>query len=119
MSRIRIPAALLFIGLFFELSFAQDPPEVVELYGNGVHAYFSHQNTKAYDLLTQVIEAGSKDPRAFYFRAMTLLRLGREPEGLLDMQVGATLEAEMTNSAYPVDRSLERIQGRSRRILET
>lgn len=118
MSRLSIAAGIVFAGLICGPTSAQDPSEVVELYGNGVHAYYARQDFKAHELLTQVISSGTKDPRAYYFRAMTLMRMGREAAALADMEVGAMLEAQDANDAYPVARSLERVQGHSRRTLE-
>ena len=97
---------------------AQDAPALVEYYGDGVHAYFEGDIFDAYRLLTQAIDGGSQDPRAYYFRGMTLLRMGRQPEAEADMQAGAYLEARAPSGAYDVDRSIQRIQGRNRLLLE-
>src|SRR5262249_28092216 len=57
-------------------------------------------------------------PRAFYFRGLAYLQLGRVPEAQADFQKGAELEVKDSSDFYPVNRSLERVQGRSRRMLE-
>lgn len=48
-----------------------------QLYGSGVHAYFSGDYLKAYEKLTAASDAGSRDPRVYYFRGLVYLKLGR------------------------------------------
>lgn len=93
-------------------------PVAEEIYGAGVHAYFSGDYTRAYDLLTSAITAGANDPRAFYFRGLALLRLGREDEAKQDFQQGAKLEAKDLDRAFNVPKALERVQGPARLLLE-
>src|SRR5258706_15852426 len=61
--------ALAALGLFAPALQAQDHL-LDDLYGRGVHAYFSHRYPEANDLLSQAITSGSKDARAYYFRAL-------------------------------------------------
>lgn len=98
--------------------FAQDPA-FGQKYGHGVHAYFSGDYPKAYEQLTAAIEAGSKDPRVFYFRGLAYLQLGRGPEAAQDFQHGANLEAKDANKFYNVSKALERVQGSPRVELES
>lgn len=94
--------------------------EVVALsraYGAGVHAYFAGDHQRAYDDLTQAIEAGSGDPRAWYFRGLSALKLGRLDEADADFSVAADKEAEAAGD-WDVSRSLERVQGHDRLQLE-
>jgi hypothetical protein len=86
-------------------------------YGDGVHAYFAGDFQRAYEDLTQAIEAGSNDPRAFYFRGLAALRQGRSDEAEADFASGADRESQGLG-AWPVSRSLERIQGAERLQLE-
>lgn len=86
-------------------------------YGDAVHAYFAGEYQRSYDDLSSVIEAGSTDPRAYYFRGLAALKLGRLDESEADFSMGATREAEGTGT-WPVARSLERIQGCDRLKLE-
>lgn len=86
-------------------------------YGDGVHAYFAGDYQRAYEDLTQAIEAGTTDPRAFYFRGLAALRQGRDDEAEADFTVGADRES-LGLGAWPVGRSLERIQGADRLRLE-
>jgi len=89
-----------------------------ETYGAGVHAFFSGDYRRAYDLLTSAITAGANDSRAHYFRGLSLLRLGREDEAKQDFQQGAKQEAKDIDRAYNVPKALERVQGAPRVMLE-
>jgi hypothetical protein len=86
-------------------------------YGDGVHAYFAGDFQRAYEDLTQAIEAGTEDPRAFYFRGLAALRQGRSDEAEADFSAGADHESRGLGG-WPVARSLERIQGAERLQLE-
>lgn len=95
-----------------------DTSEMMATYGRGVHAYFSGQQSQAEQLFSQVIGAGSKDPRVYYFRAMVLLQQGRKHEAESDMRIGAAFEAENPGNRMAVSRSLQRVQGYHRKTLE-
>lgn len=86
-------------------------------YGAGVHAYFSGDVQRAYDDFTQAIEAGTSDPRAWYFRGLAALKLGRLDEAEADFSTGADRETKAEGD-WAVARSLERVQGRDRLALE-
>ena len=86
-------------------------------YGSGVHSYFAGDYQRAYDELSQSIEGGTIDPRAWYYRGLTALKLGRTDEAEADFSAGASREAEGTG-AWPVAKSLERLQGCDRLKLE-
>jgi hypothetical protein len=86
-------------------------------YGAGVHAYFSGDAQRSYDDLTQAIEAGTRDPRAWYFRGLAALKLGRLDEAEADFSTGALKETEAVGD-WGVSRSLERVQGHDRLALE-
>jgi len=97
---------------------AEEPLAVASSYGAGVHAYYDGDYQTAYDALTAAIEAGSLDPRAYYYRGLTSIKLGRaddEIEG--DFAEGATRESA-GRGGLSVSRSLERVQGRDRLRLE-
>ncbi len=59
-----------------------------------------------------------QDPRAYYFRGLTYLQLGRPQEAAQDFKIGATLESRDFNKFYNVAKSLERVQGAARLALE-
>lgn len=89
-----------------------------ELYGAGVHAYYAGRPVKAHTLLTEAIDAGSTDPRAYYFRGLAYLQLGRADDARDDFTKAAELEVLDANEFFDVSRSLERIQGRQRLAIE-
>lgn len=93
------------------------PPALATGYGNGVHAYNEGDYQCSYDELSRVIEAGSNDPRVFYFRGLAAVKLGRMDEADADFQQGANLEADGVGGRA-VSRALERIQGCDRLKLE-
>ena len=90
---------------------------ITRAYGSGVHAYFSGDYQRAYEDLTQALEAGTKDPRALYFRGLAARKLGRLDEAEADFATGAAREADDAGG-WPVSRSLERVQGSDRLALE-
>jgi len=90
-----------------------------QIYGTGVHAFNEGDYVGAYNALTSAIKGGSNDPRAYYFRGLAYLRLGRDDEAKADFAKGAELEVADSVNEYPVNRSLERIQGKPRQLLES
>lgn len=97
-----------------------EPAPLTVAYGNGVHAYFDGDYQCSYDALSSVIEAGSNDPRAYYFRGLSALKLGRLDEAEADFQQGANLEADGRGAVgiRAIGRALERVQGCDRLKLE-
>jgi len=90
-----------------------------QIYGKGVHAYFGQDYVKAHEEFTSAIDGHSQDPRCYYFRGLTLLKLGRPQDAQLDFQRGAKLESAVDPvRAFNVARSLERVQGSDRSALE-
>src|SRR5262245_18185541 len=99
------------------MAYGQDAT-LEDLYGRGVHAYFAQRIPEAFNALNAVIRSGSCDPRAYYFRGLTLNRLGRLDEARDDFRKGAELEI-LGGEPYPVGRALERIQGPERTLRES
>lgn len=89
-----------------------------EYYGRGVHAFFSHDDLKAMDLLNRAIAGGSKDPRAYYFRGLTYARQGAKAEAQADFKKAAELEVLGLDRGFRIGRALERIQGPARSEIE-
>ena len=115
-------SAVAWAGLVWSAAAAAAPPAIDSLpltaaYGDGVHAYFAGDYDRAYEDLSQAIEAGTNDPRVFYFRGLAALRLGRGDEAEADFTTGADRESAGLGT-WPVSRSLERIQGPDRLRLE-
>lgn len=86
-------------------------------YGSAVHAFFAGDYDRSHELLTTAIDAGIEDPRAWYFRGLSALRLGRTDEAEVDFTEGADRESSRAGR-WPVSRSLERVQGADRLRLE-
>src|SRR5262245_50950232 len=90
---------------------AADDALLGQIYGTGVHAFNQGDYTGAYNSLTSAINGGTSDPRAYYFRGLTYLKLGRGDEAKADFAKGAELEVADSVNEFPVNRSLERVQG--------
>jgi len=94
-----------------------EPLAVRDAIGGGIHAYHAGDFDRAYDDLTNAIEAGSDDPRSYYFRGLAALKLGRTSEAEADFTTGADREMS-SGSIRRVSQSLERVQGHDRLKLE-
>jgi hypothetical protein len=99
------------------LVFARDLDEATSLYSQGVHAYFAGRVSDADSLLSRALGLNDQDPRIFFFRALSRLRMGRDADARGDMAVGAALEAARANR-YAVGAALQRVQGSHRLLLE-
>jgi len=95
----------------------EEPLAVRNAIGDGIHAFHAGDFGRAYDDLTNAIEAGTDDPRSYYFRGLAALRLGRTSEAEADFTTGADRELA-TGSMRRVSQSLERVQGTDRLTLE-
>ncbi len=109
----------LLLGMIAASARAQSgqPASAAEAYGQGVHAYFAGRYADAQSHLSAAAASATNDPRPFYFRAMSLMRLGRADEALADIETGAAIEAKLPNR-YAVGSALQRVQGSDRLILE-
>lgn len=90
-----------------------------ELYGRGVHAYFSGDDALAAELLSRSIAQLPTDPRAYYFRGLTRANLGGVDAGMSDFLQGA--DVEYNNPGRPIvdiNGALQRVQGPLRLELE-
>ena len=105
------------LGYIATAGMAQDPI-LAELYGSGVHHYFSGGYQQAIADLTEAVDGGTKDPRVYYFRALSWWRLGDTSKAQTDLTAGAKMESADVNQNYPVSKSLERVQGAGRLLLE-
>lgn len=90
---------------------------LTEIYGRGVHAHYAGHTNDAYDMFSMAINNGLDDPRAYYFRGISLYNSGREIEAETDWQQGASLEAKGKGSGS-VGAALHRFQGPGRLKLE-
>lgn len=108
-------------GLMLVVSAARLPAQdavLNEFYGSGVHHYFAGHIDQAVSDLTAAIRGGTKDPRAYYFRALAEMQSGQQAQATADLQKGAALESADLNQFYPVGKSLERVQGSARMAVE-
>lgn len=112
-----VPAIAL-IATSFAASRADAQSSVLsEIYGRGVHAFYAGQTSDAFDLFSMAIDNGLDDPRAYYFRGISLYNSGREFEAESDWQLGATLEAKGKGSGS-IGAAMHRFQGPGRLKLE-
>lgn len=89
-----------------------------DLYGQGVHAYFDGDLQGAVTWLSEAIDQGTRDPRAYYFRGVAQLRLGDAAAAADDFRIGATIENDGSDQYFPIASSLSRIQGEARMQIE-
>jgi hypothetical protein len=92
-------------------------PALDTLYGTGVHQFFRGDAHDSIQTLSDCIDAGSRDPRVYYFRGLALAGAGRSDEAEADFAEAARIEAAGTG-AWDVGRALERIQGPRRHRIE-
>lgn len=114
---LALPPAAALLPPLSRCAVAQEDP-LEELYGNGVHLYNAGDYRAAYYELTRAVDNGSQDPRVFYYRGLCYLKLGREQEGKSDFAKAAGMEMSDNDRFYPVSKSLERVQGRARQMIE-
>jgi hypothetical protein len=115
---VAIPGIVTFSGTSPSTARADEPLGVAASYGAGVHAYYDGDYQTAYDALTAAIEAGTLDPRAYYYRGLTSIKLGKIDDEINgDFAEGASRET-MGRGGISISRSLERVQGRDRQRLE-
>jgi hypothetical protein len=100
-----------------EASFGRESNQADVAYGAGVQAFFSGNSAEAQRHLADAIQNNPDDPRPYYFRGLSLLRMGQTAEAREELAAGARFEAQRPGR-YPVGRSLERVQGRDRLLLE-
>ena len=89
------------------------------LYGKGVHAFFDGEFHEAADLLAQVENLKSEDPRPYYFLALANRRLGNMEAADKFFKTAARLEVEGRSARdFKISETLRRIQGRERLVVE-
>ena len=102
-----------------QTAISQEDDILSQIYGEGVHAYNRGDYRQAHERLTTTIESGNRDPRAYYFRGLTYLKLARPEQASQDFAKAANLEVQDGNLADPVSRALTRVQGPDRSELES
>ena len=96
------------------LAHSQDPLD--EMYGQAVHSFFRGDSKSAEALLNEVIDAGSQDPRAYFFRGLCKSNVGVDASNP-DFEKAAQLEID-GKKVVNVGKALERIQGQARIAIE-
>lgn len=90
-----------------------------DLFGMGVHQYFRGQHNEAIDSFNLAIAASPKDPRSYFFRGLCKDCAWGMNAGDDDFRQGAYLESFKNGQPSSiVNRSLERIQGCRRLVIE-
>ncbi|MGI8981495.1 MAG: hypothetical protein ACR2FY_19900 [Pirellulaceae bacterium] len=108
--------ALAALGVCIPALHAQDHL-LDDLYGRGVHAYFSRNYQDAHKHLSDAVNSGSKDPRVYYFLAMAESRLNRPDDAAANLAMAAQLEFG-GDEPVQVSKALERVQGAERLMIE-
>lgn len=104
-------AVLLVSVLFSSAVWAAVPDK----YSDAVAALKSGDAAAAMQQLTELVEAGTRDPRVYYFRGIAAAGLNQSPDA--DFRKGAALEAA-AGSSRTVNAALESVQGDLRRKIE-
>jgi hypothetical protein len=89
-----------------------------QFFGSGVHNFYERDYFEAMRELNAAADGGSGDPRVYYYRGLTHMRLGNSAAAARDLRKGAELERADVDGFYPVGKSLERVQGSERLMLE-
>ncbi len=111
------PFASLFTVVSLSLgNFAQAQDPLDEMYGQAVHSFFRGDSGNAEALLNEVIDAGSQDPRAYFFRGLCKPSVGIDVSNP-DFEKAAQLEID-GKKVVNVGKALERIQGQARLAIE-
>lgn len=111
--------AVVFAQVAMSAAHGADGPVTAGLYHEGVKAYFSGDAAKAAEVLGSATQAGSNDPRAYFFLGLAQNRLRKGKDAEASYRRGAELESQSYNNFYNVSAALERVQGDERRVLET
>jgi len=97
---------------------AQRAAEAEARFGAGVHAYFDGDLATALNAFDRASQLDASDPRILYWRGVVHWRMEARDLAIADFERGAHLEVSQTRQFYPVNRSLERVQGPWRLELE-
>ena len=88
-----------------------------DLYGHGVHSYYRGDFAETVKALETVVDEGTSDPRVYYFLGLAEYQQGDQEKAFASFTKGAELELDGTQ-VYPIGKSLERVQGPARLVLE-
>ncbi|MCA9105914.1 MAG: hypothetical protein KDA83_10835 [Planctomycetales bacterium] len=118
MARHLVVGVLGMCGVLALLAPARAQAVLDDLYGQGVHSYFEGDLEGAINWLSEAIDQGTRDPRAYYFRGVAQLKLGDEQAAAADFARGAAIETDGSDQFFPIAESLARVQGGPRSRIE-
>lgn len=99
--------------------FGQQRISSEKIFGQNVHRFFDGQYDDVINQTSLAIEAGSIDPRLYYFRGLAHSQMGNTVMAEMDFEQGAILELRQEGKRnYNIGRSLMRVQGASRMMIE-
>lgn len=108
MQRLVTLCGILLLSATGYVSAAAAEPAPAEQLAAVMEAWRNGQLSEASSQLTEMIDAGTLDARAYYYRAIISEHLGGDADA--DLKTAARLEAE-TSSTRLINRSLENVQG--------
>ena len=107
-----VAAALLAGG---DRSVADDSP--AQVYGKAMTAWQDGEYETADRLLSGLIADETNDPRVYYFRGLSRYAAGNQDAAAVDFEAGSQLETH-GSAGVNIPKSLERVQGPARQLLE-
>ena len=96
-------------------SVADDSP--AQVYGRAMTAWQDGEHETADRLLSGLIADETNDPRVYYFRGLSRYAAENQDAAAVDFEAGAQLETRGSAGAN-IPKSLERVQGPARQLLE-
>lgn len=93
--------------------------ETERIFVQALSAYFKKDFKQSRELLDGLVAARSNDPRVYYFRGLSARELGDTKKSDADFKTAVGIEVTSQRNQISVDKALERVQGDSRRALES
>ncbi len=103
------------LNLCCSISSAADKASTEKLLNSALSTWRSGDIPTAEEQLSAIIESGSEDARAFYYRGILSEQMGKDSSA--DFKAAAKLEAEGSATTL-VNRALEKVQGSTRAKIE-
>jgi hypothetical protein len=91
-----------------------------QVFGAGIHRFYDGHYQELVDHLSPIVNEDLEDPRIYYLRGLSFMKLGRGAEAADDLRLGSELEAiQYGKRNYNIGRAFQRIQGNDRASIET
>ena len=87
-------------------------------YNRGIDAFISNRFAEAKDYFERATRLNEKEPKYWYYLAVTNWSLGNSAAGTDAAKVGAAMEMSGGGSRSDINVALERVQGTMRQLLE-